>query len=234
MGKPRRHLDETPTTSVYEEDWSDKLEPWAAGVGLAGDAIGLGAAATGVGIPIGTAIAGVANVPNLLIDGYQTVRDAWRAYNDNGASLGSAAWNGGELVLDATGLKFLSAINKAQKAGVSSAKVLSGAEKAATSTYRRVGTGAGRVMARKSAKAKSLYNAARNNALNESNAELAKKGVRAIQGAYYEKKLAEAMAKRGYGVAANDAIKSANRTIRQNLAAISGISGSTNVYHIAK
>jgi len=55
---------------IYEEDWSDKLEPWAAGVGLAGDAIGLGAAATGVGIPIGTAIASVANVPNLIIDGY--------------------------------------------------------------------------------------------------------------------------------------------------------------------
>ena len=76
---------------TYEEDWSDKLEPWAAGVGLAGDAVGLGVAATGVGIPIGTAIAGYANVPNLFIDGYQTIRDAWRSYKDNGASLGSTA-----------------------------------------------------------------------------------------------------------------------------------------------
>jgi hypothetical protein len=70
------------------------------------------------------------------------------------------------------------------------------------------------MMAKRSAEAKRVYNTARNKALKESNAELAKKGVRAIQGAYYEKKLAEAMAKRGYGVAANDAIKSANRTVR--------------------
>ena len=40
------------------------------------------------------------------------------------------------------------------------------------------------------------------------------------------------MAKRGYGVAVNDAIKSANRTLRQNLGAISGVSGGTNIYHL--
>jgi hypothetical protein len=40
------------------------------------------------------------------------------------------------------------------------------------------------------------------------------------------------MAKRGYGVAVNDAIKSANRTLRQNLGIISGVSGGTNVYHL--
>jgi hypothetical protein len=42
------------------------------------------------------------------------------------------------------------------------------------------------------------------------------------------------MAKRGYGVAVNDAIKSANRTLRQNLGIISGVSGGTNIYHIFK
>lgn len=42
------------------------------------------------------------------------------------------------------------------------------------------------------------------------------------------------MAKRGYGVAVNDAIKSANRTVRQNLATISGISSGINTYHIIK
>jgi len=107
-------------------------------------------------------------------------------------------------------------------------------ERKATHPYKRVGTGASRSRLRKSAESKRSYNAGRNNALNESNAELAKKGVRAIQGAYYEKKLAEAMAKRGYGVAANDAIKSANRTLRQNLGIISGVSGGTNLYHIFK
>jgi hypothetical protein len=40
------------------------------------------------------------------------------------------------------------------------------------------------------------------------------------------------MAKRGYGIAVNDAIKSANRTLRQNLGAISGVSGGTNIYHL--
>ena len=40
------------------------------------------------------------------------------------------------------------------------------------------------------------------------------------------------MAKRGYGVAVNDAIKSANRTNRQNLAIVSTISGGTNIYHL--
>ena len=56
----------------YEPDWSDKWEPYAAGLGLTGDAIGIGAAATGVGIPAGTFIAGMANIPNLVIDGYQS------------------------------------------------------------------------------------------------------------------------------------------------------------------
>jgi hypothetical protein len=55
---------------IYEKDWSDKVEPYAAGIGLAGDAIGLGAATTGIGVPVGAAIAGFANAPNLIIDGY--------------------------------------------------------------------------------------------------------------------------------------------------------------------
>ena len=97
---------------IYEEDWSDRWEPYAAGIGLAGDAVGLGTAATGVGIPVGAAIAGFANIPNLIIDGYQTARDTWRSFKDNGNSLKSAAWTGGEFILDAAGLKALQYINK--------------------------------------------------------------------------------------------------------------------------
>ena len=108
----------------YEPDWSDKWEPYAAGLGLTGDAIGIGAAATGVGIPAGTFIAGMANIPNLVIDGYQSGRDIYRSFKDNGASLGSAAWNSGELFLDALGLKFLRAINKASKVGITPKKFL--------------------------------------------------------------------------------------------------------------
>jgi hypothetical protein len=66
-GRQVRKAAKSPT---YEKDWSDKLEPYAAGIGLAGDVIGLGTAATGVGIPVGTVIAGFANIPNLIIDGY--------------------------------------------------------------------------------------------------------------------------------------------------------------------
>lgn len=234
MSKPKRHLYEGQYAPTYEKDWSDKVEPYASAFGLAGDAIGLGTAVSGVGIPVGTAIAGVANLPNLIIDGYQTLRDAYRTYKDKGQGAQSAAWNAGELVLDAAGLKILSNINKAAKAGIATNKALTSTEKAATSSYRRVGTGAGRVMAKASAKRKSLYNAARNEALRQSNIELAKRGVRPSQGDYYKAKLIEAMAKKGYGVAVNDAIKSANRTIRQNLATISGISGGTNIYHITK
>ena len=42
------------------------------------------------------------------------------------------------------------------------------------------------------------------------------------------------MAKRGYGVAVNDAIKSANRTLRQNLAGINTVDAGINMYHLNK
>jgi hypothetical protein len=105
-------------------------------------------------------------------------------------------------------------------------------ERKATHPYKRVGTGASRSRLRKSAESKRSYNAGRNKALEESTSTLAKKGVRETQGEYFRRKLADEMAKRGYGVAVNDAIKSANRTIRQNLATVSTVSGGTNVYHI--
>lgn len=220
---------------IYEKDWSDKIEPYAAGIGLAGDAIGLGASTTGIGLPVGAAIAGFANAPNLVIDGYQTARDTWRSFNDGGNSLGSAVRNGGEFLLDALGLKALQYINKAAKAGIASEKYLTSTEKALDSKpWKRVGTGHGRVRARQSANHKREYNSRRNKALEESNSELAKRGVRPAQGLYYQQKLTDEMAKRGYGVAVNDAIKSANRTLRQNLGIINGISGGTNLYHIFK
>lgn len=230
--KNGRQVKKAAKSPTYEKDWSDKLEPYAAGIGLAGDVIGLGTAATGVGIPVGTVIAGFANIPNLIIDGYQTARDTWRSFNDGGNSLGSAAWNGGEFLLDVAGLKALQYINKAQRAGVSAEQVISSMERKATHPYKRVGTGASRSRLRKSAESKRSYNAGRNKALEESTSTLAKKGVRETQGEYFRRKLADEMAKRGYGVAVNDAIRSANRTVRQNLATVSTVSGGTNVYHI--
>ena len=68
----------------YEEDWSDKIEPWTAGLGLTSDAVGLGTAATGVGAPIGGTIALIGNIPNFIVDAYQIGRDWYRYYNDGG------------------------------------------------------------------------------------------------------------------------------------------------------
>lgn len=90
----------------YKDDWADKIEAYTAGLALAGDAIGLGTAATGVGIPIGATIAGIANVPNLLVDGYQAVRDWYRTINDGGEGWQSAAWNTGETLVDLIGAKY--------------------------------------------------------------------------------------------------------------------------------
>lgn len=100
---PKKTLEDTQP--VYEPDWSDKIEPWTSAISLAGDAIGLTTALTGVGAPIGAVIARVGNVPNLIIDGYQTVRDWNKVYNYNG-SIKDALWNTAELGLDLVGAKF--------------------------------------------------------------------------------------------------------------------------------
>ena len=92
--------------SKYNDDWADKIEPYTAGLALAGDVIGLGTAATGVGAPIGATIAGIANIPNLAIDSYQAIRDWYRAINDGGEGWQSAAWNTGETALDLFGAKY--------------------------------------------------------------------------------------------------------------------------------
>lgn len=90
----------------YKDDWADKIEAYTAGLALAGDVIGLGTAATGVGVPVGATIAGIANVPNLLVDGYQAVRDWYRTINDGGEGWQSAAWNTGETIVDLIGAKY--------------------------------------------------------------------------------------------------------------------------------
>lgn len=90
----------------YEEDWSDKIEPWTAGLGLTFDAVGLGTAATGVGAPIGGTIALIGNIPNFIVDTYQMGRDWYRYYNDGGDdNLKGALWNTGETALDIVGGK---------------------------------------------------------------------------------------------------------------------------------
>lgn len=90
----------------YRDDWSDKIEPWTAGLGLASDIVGLTTAATGVGAPIGGGIALVGNLPNFIVDLYQMGRDWYRYYNDGGGhNLKGALWNTGETALDIVGGK---------------------------------------------------------------------------------------------------------------------------------
>lgn len=223
------------TQKGYNDDWSDKVEPYTAALGLAGDVIGLGTAATGIGAIPGAIIAGLANIPNTIIDGYQFGRDIYRGINDGWDENGkSVLWNGAELALDYLPVKALKYLNKAKTASVASAKTYSAAERKAHSTYRRVGTGAGRVQAQKAFKAKNRYNHARDQAFTQAVDYLSKRGIRPIQGDYFNKKLIEEMATRGFGVSANDAIQSAKNTIRQNQIISNAISGTNNARHTLK
>lgn len=230
MPKNKRSLEEIEP--MYEEDWSDKAEPYASYIGLAGDAIGIGAGLTGIGLPIGSAIAMGANIPNVIIDGYQFIRDGIRTYKDKGKSLPNTLSNLAELGLDALGVKALSNLNKAKKASIASKNIITPRQRKATSGYHRIGTGASRSRLRQKYENNIKYNAELNKALNNSINVLNKRGVRASQGSYFDKKLIEEMAKQGYGVSANDAIKSINRTYRQNLIGASTISSGPNLYHI--
>lgn len=230
MPKNKRSLEEAEP--IYEEDWSDKAEPYASYIGLTGDAIGIGTGLTGIGLPIGSTIAMGANIPNVIIDSYQFIRDGIRSYKDNGKSLPNTLSNLVELGLDALGVKALSNLNKAKKASIASKKTITLGQRKATSGYHRVGTGASRSRLRQQYENNIKYNVELNKALNNSINILNKRGVRASQGSYFDKKLIEEMAKQGYGVSANDAIKSINRTYRQNLIGASTISSGPNLYHI--
>lgn len=223
------------TQKGYEADWSDKIEPYTSALALAGDVVGLGTAATGIGFVPGSIIAGLANIPNIVIDGYQFGRDIYRGINDGwDENRKSALWNGAELALDYLPVKALKYLNKAKTATVAPAKIYTAAERKSQSTYRRVGTGAGRVQAQKAFKAKTRYNQTRNQAFTQAVDYLSKRGIRPIQGDYFNKKLIEEMATRGFGVSANDVIQSAKNTIRQNKIISNAISGTNNAIHTLK
>jgi hypothetical protein len=101
---------EKENKKTYPLDWSDKVEPYTNIIAMGGDAIGAAAAATGVGAAAGGTIAVIGNVPNLLVDLYQTGRDLYRVYNDNDYGFQPALINGAETVLDLFGVKGLNRI----------------------------------------------------------------------------------------------------------------------------
>lgn len=62
---------------IFEEldRQADKWEPTAAAISLGSLGLGAGISTTAVGAPIGGIIAGVGQLPSLVIDGYQAGRD---------------------------------------------------------------------------------------------------------------------------------------------------------------
>ncbi len=92
----------------YEPDWSDKVEPYTSAIAMGADALGLGLSFGGpIAATIGAGAAILGNIPNIIIDGYQTYRD-WRRTIQDGAPVTNALYNTGETALDFLGAKWAS------------------------------------------------------------------------------------------------------------------------------
>lgn len=81
----------------------DKWEPTAA-------AIFRQFRTTAVGAPIGGIIAGVGQLPSLVIDGYQAGRGRYKTFKESPSNFGNAVWNTLETGADILGAKFASAL----------------------------------------------------------------------------------------------------------------------------
>lgn len=78
------------------------------------------------------------------------------------------------------------------------------------------------------------YNKAREAALKESEAILAKKGVRPLQGEYYQIRLEREMSKRGYGRSDLDAAREARRIAAQNKVTVNALAAGQSAYDVAR
>ena len=99
---------------IFEEldRQADKWEPTAAAISLGSLGIGAGISTTAVGAPIGGIIAGVGQLPSLVIDGYQAGRGWYKTFKESPSNFGSAVWNTLETSADIFGVKFASALAK--------------------------------------------------------------------------------------------------------------------------
>lgn len=86
------------------DEYAESYESAAAALSLGGLGVGIATSATGVGAPIGSAIAIASQIPSTVIDGYQAVRDWYKTAKGNN-NLGSALWNTAETGLDLAGAK---------------------------------------------------------------------------------------------------------------------------------
>ena len=157
------------------DEYAESYEPAAAALSLGGLGVGMAASATGVGAPIGSAIAIASQIPSTVIDGYQAVRDWYKTAEGNN-NLGSALWNTAETGLDLAGAKAAKTLAKGVTRLVephvfNPRKPLFSPRKRIADYYRK---------SWKYEKAKRTAAATK---------ELAKKGVRPSQGNYFNQKL---------------------------------------------
>ena len=80
---------------IFEEldRQADKWEPTAAAISLGSLGLGAGISTTAVGAPIGGIIAGVGQLPSLVIDGYQAGRGWYKTFKESPSNFGNAVWN---------------------------------------------------------------------------------------------------------------------------------------------
>ncbi len=78
------------------------------------------------------------------------------------------------------------------------------------------------------------YNKAREAALKESEAILAKRGVRPLQGEYYQIRLEREMSKRGYGRSDLDAAREARKIAAQNKVTVNALAAGQSAYDVAR
>ncbi len=178
------------------DDYVDKAEPWANGIGLVGAGIGVGTSATGIGAPIGALIYAASQLPSVFVDGYQTIRSATKGDWKN------AAWNGTELGLDLLGAKAAKGLAK-PALSFPEKKVVGKTIKTGVSSPKR------RLKKHFEAAGKAAYQSEVKKAV----PILAKRGIRPTQGTYYKKKLNEQITKQL--AVQNDAIKSGTQQFLQ-------------------
>ena len=180
---------------------ADKWEPTAAAIYLGSLGLGAGISTTAVGAPIGGIIAGVGQLPSLVIDGYQAGRSWYKTFKESPSNFGNAVWNTLETGADILGAKFATALAKG-----------------GSNFFRPRVYKPGEYFKHRSPRVRAMEKHYADKALaqqkKEATKKLAKKGVRPSQGSYFTSKLnqelnrsyLEQVAKRN-AVIANDITK---------------------------
>lgn len=180
---------------------ADKWEPTAAAISLGSLGIGAGISTTAVGAPIGGIIAGVGQLPSLVIDGYQAGRGWYKTFKESPSNFGSAVWNTLETGTDILGAKFATALAK-------------GGSRFLRPSVHKPGYYPKHHSPRVNVMRKRQIDVVLNQQKKEATKKLAKKGIRPSQGSYFTSKLSqelnrsylEQVAKRNT-VVANDVTK---------------------------